>query len=152
MPAIVQATASDAAAIATLIEAAYRHYIPIIGRTPRPMLDDHAARIAAGEHFVCRDGGHIVGVITLATGHPDALDIFNVAVHPDAQGRGLLRELLAFAEQQARQRGLSWLTLYTNVAMLKNRAIYTRLGFAETGEKDDGGYRVVHMQRPVPAA
>lgn len=152
MAAISRATASDEVAIAGLIDAAYRHYIPIIGRTPRPMLDDHAGRIVRGEHFVYVDGASLVGVITLTSGRPDALHIFNIAIHPDAQGRGLLRDLLDFAEQQARARKLDWLTLYTNVAMVKNRAIYSHLGFVELGEEDSDGYRIVLMQRAVPAA
>lgn len=150
MGAIRQAEAADQAAIAALIDAAYGHYIPIIGRTPRPMLDDHAARIAAGEHYVAGGAVGLDAVITLTAGRPDALHIFNIAVHPDAQGRGLLRKLLAFAEREARQRGLSWLTLYTNVAMAKNRAIYNHLGFVELREEEGSGYRIVYMERPVP--
>jgi ribosomal protein S18 acetylase RimI-like enzyme len=150
MPAIRQAEAADEAAIAALIDAAYSHYIPIIGRTPRPMLDDHAARIAAGEHFVADAGGGLLGVITLTAGRPDALHIFNIAVRPDAQGRGLLRELLAFAESEARARGKTWLTLYTNVAMTANRAIYNHLGFIELGEEEGQGYKIVFMERAVP--
>jgi len=152
MAAIRQAEAADEAAIAALIEAAYSHYIPIIGRKPRPMLDDHAARIVAGEHYVAEGDGALLGVITLTAGHPDALHIFNIAVHPEAQGRGLLRQLLAFAEREARQRGLHWLTLYTNVAMVKNRAIYNHLGFVELREEEGQGYRIVFMERAVPAA
>ena len=94
----------------------------------------------------------MLAVITLTTGRPDALHIFNIAVHPDAQGRGLLRRLLGFAEDVARQRGLHWLTLYTNVAMTKNRAIYNRLGFVERGEEERDGYAIVGMEREVPAA
>lgn len=116
------------------------------------MLDDHAARIAQGEHFVCADETGLLGVITLTTGDENALHIFNIAVHPDAQGRGLLRELLAFAEQVARDPGLGMLTLYTNVAMVRNRAIYNRLGFTELGEEEGQGYRIVYMERAVPAS
>ena len=151
-PTLRLAIATDRAAIAALVDAAYAHYVPIIGRKPRPMLDDHAARVAAGEHFVCHDGADLVGVITLTSGRADALHIFNIAIDPRAQGRGLLRPLLDFAEQQARARGLDWLTLYTNVAMTRNRAIYNHLGFVETGEEEGGGYRIVHMERPVAVA
>lgn len=146
------ARADEASAVGAVIDAAYQHYIPIIGRVPRPMKDDHAARIARGEHFVFEEDGRLVGVITLADGTADALHIFNIAVHPDAQGRGLLRTLLAFAEDQAHQRGLQWLTLYTNVLMARNRAIYAHLGFIELREEESEGYSIVFMERPVPAA
>lgn len=141
----------DAPAVADVVNAAYSHYIPIIGRTPRPMLDDHAARIARGEHFVYDDGTRVLAGITLTSGRQDALHIYNIAVRPDAQGSGLLLNLLAFAEQRARHDGLHWLTLYTNLAMLKNRAIYAHLGFTELGEEDAGGYRIVFMERKIPA-
>ncbi|MGV8854591.1 MAG: GNAT family N-acetyltransferase [Devosia sp.] len=152
MAAITRASAADQTAIAALIDAAYAQYIPTIGRKPRPMLDDHAARIARGEHFVHVTDAGLQAVITLTQGRPDALHIFSIAVHPGAQGRGLLRQLLGFAEGLARQRDLHWLTLHTNVAMVRNRAIYTRLGFVELGEEEGNGYRIVLMQRPVPPA
>ena len=142
----------EAVGVGAVIDAAYQPYIAIIGRIPRPMKDDHAARIASGEHFVFVERDRILGVITLTAGRPDALHIFNIAVHPDAQGRGLLRTLLAFAEERARQTGMSWLTLYTNVAMTKNRAIYAHLGFVELHEEESEGYAIVFMQRRVPAA
>lgn len=149
--AIRQAVAADGASLAALIDAAYSHYIPIIGRKPRPMLDDHAARIARGEHYVVEDGS-LSAVITLTDGGDYALHILNIAVHPDAQGQGLLRQLLEFAEATARERHLGMLTLYTNVAMTKNRAIYKHLGFVELREEDaPGGYRIVFMERAIKA-
>lgn len=146
------ALAQDVPAIAELIDAAYQHYVPIMGRKPRPMLDDHAARTARGENFVWDDDGALFAVIALAHEHPGALHIFNIAVHPDAEGRGLLRQLLDFAEAKARESGLPLLTLYTNQLMTRNRAIYARLGFVEVGTEEANGYRIVFMQRPVLAA
>ena len=151
--AIRQATASDKAAIAALIDAAYGHYIPVIGRKPRPMLDDHGARIIKGEHYVLEGADGIEAVITLTSeARPDALHIFNIAVHPDWQGRGHLRALLAFAEAQARAGEKAWLTLYTNALMVRNRAIYGHLGFVELREEEGSGYRIVFMERAIPAA
>lgn len=148
--AMRQAEAADEAAIAALIDAAYSHYIPIIGRKPRPMLDDHAARIAAGEHHVLESPDGIEAVITLTSeDRPEVLHIFNIAVHPDRQGRGHLRTLLAFAESRARASGKDWLTLYTNAKMVRNRAIYRHLGFAELREEEGNGYRIVFMERAL---
>ena len=87
---IGQAVTNDLPAITTLIEAAYAHYIPILGREPRPTLDDHAARIGNGEHHVQKAGGEIVAVIALTCGHPNALHMFNIAVDRQAQGKGML--------------------------------------------------------------
>ena len=142
----------DVPAIADLVDAAYQHYVPILGRKPRPMLDDHAARTQRGENFLCVDDGRPLAVIALAPEQAGALHIFNIAVHPDAQNRGLLRQLLAFAEARARHHGLLLLTLYTNQLMTRNRAIYVHLGFVEVRTEEASGYSIVFMQRPVPPA
>lgn len=116
------------------------------------MDDDQAARLANGELFVLEENGTLLGVITMQR-QVDAIHIFNLAVHPEAQGRGLLHELIDFAEAAARGENKPRLTLYTNVVMTKNRAIYAHLGFTELGEHEaPGGYRIVLMERPVPAA
>lgn len=150
--AIRRARQDDVAAIAKLVDAAYQHYVPIIGRKPRPMLDDHAARTERGENYLYLDDDVPLAVIAMAQEQPGALHIFNIAVHPDAQNRGLLRQLLAFAEARARHDGLARLTLYTNQVMTRNRAIYAHLGFVEVGTEQANGYSIVFMQRPVPPA
>jgi ribosomal protein S18 acetylase RimI-like enzyme len=151
MSTIRPATEADIPAVVALIDAAYRDYIPQIGRRPRPMDDDQHARIARGELFVLEHAAALLGVVTMAV-EPDAVHIFNLAVHPDAQGRGLLRQLIGFAEDIARREGKPKLTLYTNVVMTRNRAIYAHLGFVETREEvTPGGYHIVLMERPVAA-
>lgn len=150
MPTIRPATTADIPTVVALVDAAYRHYVPILGRRPRPMDDDQQARVDRGELFVLEDDAHIVGVMIMQV-QDAAVHVFNFAVHPDAQGRGLLHPMLNFAEDTARRTGKPKLTLYTNAAMTANRAIYAHLGFTETGEHDaPGGYRIVSMERPVP--
>lgn len=149
MNRIRPATQADIPAVVALIDAAYRHYIAQIGRRPRPMDDDQHARLAGGQLFVLDDSGTILGVVTMEI-QGEAVHIFNLAVAPEAQGRGLLRELIGFAEDAARRERKPKLTLYTNVVMTKNRAIYAHLGFVETGEHlAPGGYHIVFMERPV---
>jgi len=149
--AVRAARPADADAVAALIDAAFVHYVPILGRKPRPMLDDHAARIARGETFVADDGARLLGVISISP-NEGALHIFNIAVRPEAQGSGLLRRLIAFAEARARQNGAGRLTLYTNVAMTRNRSIDAHLGFTEDGISEGGGYKIVHMTKPLGEA
>ena len=149
MSTLRPAKSEDLSAVAALIEAAYRHYVPILGRRPRPMDDDLQARLGNGELFVIEEDGTLLAVLTMMV-QAAAVQIFNFAVHPDAQGRGLLRQMLDFAEAAARREDKSKLTLYTNAAMTRNRAIYAHLGFTETGEHDSpGGYRIVFMERPL---
>jgi N-acetylglutamate synthase-like GNAT family acetyltransferase len=147
------AAQEDLPVVAAIIEAAYVHYIPILGgRKPRPMTDDHAARIARGETFLLEDDGRPVAVISMYQ-EDDAIHIFNIAVHPDEQGRGHLRRVLAFAEEQARAAGMRRLTLFTNALMERNRAIYPHMGFVEVRQEDaPGGYRIVFFERTLKDA
>ncbi len=142
------ATEADLPSVVALVRAAYQHYIPILGgRRPRPMDDDYAARLSDGQLFVLEDGTGLEAVMVMEV-QPEAVHIFNFAVDPVAQGRGVLRQLLGFAEAAARAHGLDLLTLYTNMAMTKNRAIYAHLGFRETREEvAPGGYHIVFMER-----
>ena len=78
---------------------------------------------------------------------PDHLLLDNIAVRRDRQGQGLGRQLIAFAEEEARRRGLDEIRLYTHVTMVENIALYTRLGFVETGRGRDGGYELVFMAK-----
>jgi GNAT superfamily N-acetyltransferase len=154
MPAHFQpATAADLTTIAAVVDAAYAHYIPVLGgRKPRPMTDDHAARVARGETWLIEDRGEVVGVTSMHE-EDGTIHIFNIAIHPSAQGRGLLHEVFGFAEQLARDLGATRLTLFTNALMERNRAIYNHVGFREVREEDvPGGYRIVFFERPVAPA
>jgi len=96
-PRIRAATAADAAAIAAIVDQAYRHYIARIGKPPGPMLDDYAARVSECAVWVIEEGAVIVAIIVLLPA-PDYLLLDNIAVSPAHQDVGLGRRLLAFAE------------------------------------------------------
>src|SRR5215472_1236743 len=94
-PRIRLATAADVSAIAKIVEEAYRHYIPRIGKPPGPMLDDYAARVSEGVVWVIDEGPIVTGLIVLLP-RPDYLLLDNIAVSPARLGLGLGRRLLAF--------------------------------------------------------
>ena len=75
--------------------------------------------------------------------------IENVAVHPSVQGTGLGRRLMDFAESEARARGLSRLTLYTNEAMTENVPMYNHLGFVEFDRRTEAGLRRIYMEKDL---
>lgn len=142
------ADAADAPVVAELTDLAYAVYLPRLGRKPMPMLDDHAARIARGEVNLLEVDDRTLGLISLVE-EPGALLIFSVVVHPDAQGRGLDRQLIDFAEQRTRHLGLPQLRLYTNALMTENQARYRHLGFVETHRTELGDMRVVYMAKAL---
>ena len=73
----------------------------------------------------------------------------NVAVSPDAQGLGLGRKMLEFAEHSARASGYRWIRLYTNEAMTENIAHSSRVGYGETQWAEEKGLRRVCMSEAL---
>lgn len=142
------ATPEDVSAIEAVVRAAYAHYVPRIGREPGPMLDDYAGLVRQGQVNVATRGGTVEGVLVL-TFERDALLLGNMAVAPAAQGQGLGRRLMTFAEEVAREAGLPVVRLFTNEAMTENLAIYARLGFRETHRAEDKGFRRVYMSKAL---
>jgi GNAT superfamily N-acetyltransferase len=146
--AIRKAEPVDAGAVRDVVLAAYQHYVPVIGRPPAPMLDDYAARIAAGQTWVVEDAGGIAGVLVLEEG-ADCFMLENIAVLPDRQGLGFGRMLLDFTEAEARRRGWDSVTLYTNALMVTNIAIYAARGYVETERRPEKGFERVYMKKRI---
>lgn len=142
------AVAADLPTLERIAHEAYALYLPRMDRPPAPMLADYTASVAAGEVWVDEEAGELKGLIVLQ-GCGDHVLIENVAVAPTAQGGGVGRKLVAFAELEARRLGSSELRLYTNEAMTENLTFYPRLGFIETHRAVEGGYRRVFFRKPV---
>lgn len=139
-----RARPDEAEAVRALVESAFARHVAAVGRRPAPMDDDHAARIASGEQYVA--DGEVPGTLAASIVLVDAGDhlvVNNVAVAPAEQGRGRGRALLAFAEDEARRRGLPEVRLHTNAAMADNIVMYPRLGYTETGRETQGGFHRV---------
>jgi GNAT superfamily N-acetyltransferase len=140
------ATGDDLPVVGHIVRAAYTHYIARIGRAPGPMLDDYAALIAEGRVHLGERDGTALGLLVLIPQH-DAMLLDNIAVLPRAQGTGLGRRLMAFAEQAARAAGYDAVRLYTHEMMVENIALYTRVGYVETHRIEEKGLRRVYMRK-----
>ncbi|KAE8366234.1 acyl-CoA N-acyltransferase [Aspergillus caelatus] len=138
------ATSSDKLTIATLVNEAYTPYIERIGRKPGPMLEDYGAQIDAGRVYVVEKEGVMSGILVLIPEEGTML-LDNVAVAPAAQGVGLGKRLMGFAEGKARESGFERIRLYTNEKMVENLRIYERLGYVETHRGWENGLRRVYM-------
>jgi ribosomal protein S18 acetylase RimI-like enzyme len=149
MPAeqvIRQANEADLPVISRVITAAYSKYLARMDVPPAPMLRDYSPAVEQGELWVA--GDPIAGLISLIPAD-DSLLIENLAVDPAAQGTGLGRALMDFAEQQARTLRLPRLVLYTHELMTENQAIYAHLGYRETARRTEDGRRRVFMQKDL---
>ena len=142
------ALANDAAGVADLVEAAYAPYIARIGTKPGPMLDDYSDIIARHIVHVARAEGSIMGVVVLIEGE-DAILLDNIAVAPEAQGRGIGRRLMEFAEAEAVRRGYARLDLYTHEMMTENIEIYRRRGYVETDRRSELGFPRVYLAKEL---
>jgi GNAT superfamily N-acetyltransferase len=146
-----QAIPNEAAAVRDLVRSAYQHYVPISGREPMPMTDDYEKRIADQQVWVLIDDAALAGVLVLEE-QDDCFMLENVAVAPDRKGHGFGRVLLDFAEAQAFRAGWNEITLYTNVLMTDNIAIYTKRGYVERERVVEDSFSRVYMVKPLASA
>jgi ribosomal protein S18 acetylase RimI-like enzyme len=139
---------ADRARIEAIVEAAYSPYLQRMNRKPAPMVDDYAARIAAGQTHVLQDDENVVGVLVLEDCEGFLL-LDNVAVDPACHGRGHGRRLMDFAEEEARRRGYAVVELYTNEVMVENIARYRHLGYMEMKRERVAGYDRVYLRKAL---
>jgi ribosomal protein S18 acetylase RimI-like enzyme len=142
------ATPEDRARVEDIVRESYAKWVRLIGAQPAPLRADYRALIDAGRVFVLDSGDAVAGLIVLVD-EPDTLLIENVAVWPAAQGRGLGRRLLSFAEDRARALGRPAIRLYTHELMTTNIALYHSLGYRETGREDVVRGQTVHMRKNI---
>ena len=140
------ADAADLPTVERIVRDAYGMYIARIGKPPGPMLDDYAALVRS--HNVWVTGEPIDGLIVLIA-EPDYLLLDNIAVDPAAQGTGVGRRLMQFADAEARRRGYAELRLYTHQMMTENIALYSRSGWTETGRGEQNGFARVFFTKQV---
>ena len=140
------AAPADAAAIKAIVRAAYAKWVPVIGREPLPMRADYDKAVREHQFELAIEDGRIVGLIeTIA--HDDHIWIENVAVTPEAQGRGIGRQLLDSAERTAVEAGLRELRLLTNGAFKANVSLYKRQGYAVDREEPFMNGTTVYMSK-----
>ena len=143
---IRRAAPHEAAAIRDLVRAAYAKWVPVIGREPLPMRADYDRALREHEIDLLLVEGRLLGLIeTIA--REDHLWIENVAIRPEAQGRGLGRHLLAHAEAKAAMAGLAELRLLTNEAFAANIALYERVGYRIDRREPFQGGITVYMSK-----
>lgn len=131
----------DMAAIADLIEVAFRGELDRVGRGvvtemrqlamlgPLLMVVQHVTTFPSG--FVWEQDGRVVGnaSINLEDAAAGRWFMSNVAVHPDYQGRGIGRRVVEEALEAIRRRGGRQIILQVRVDNEPAQRLYRRLGF-----------------------
>ncbi|MCS5717945.1 GNAT family N-acetyltransferase [Herbiconiux sp. CPCC 205763] len=146
-----EATAGDAAALAGIAAAAYAVYLPRMpdGMRPVPMDANYAAVVERGGVWVTERDGTITGFVVIVVSTDHVL-LENIAVHPDFQGQGVGRRLLALVEDITRRQRLTTIRLYTHVVMVENQRLYERLGYVETERRRDDDRDRVFYEKALP--
>jgi len=132
-----RATRGDLSAVTALQRAAYAKNRAILGVEPLPLLADYRQILSDYEVYLAERDGALDGVLILEPRLDDLL-IWSVATAPEAQGRGVGNQMLAFAESRARELGLPCVRLYTGQPLTFNIAWYTRHGYAHESTEDMG--------------
>jgi N-acetylglutamate synthase-like GNAT family acetyltransferase len=143
-----RAGAADVEAVAAIQRGAYARNRAILGVEPIPLKTSAAAIVAGKETWIAEEDGQALGALALEQ-DGDALLIWSVATHPQAQGRGLGNHMLDFAHRRARETGARRITLYTGEKLTDNVAWYLRRGFAVDRVEDMGDRRAVHMSKTI---
>lgn len=144
------AVPSDRHAVEGIVRDAYDHYRASLGTVAGPLLDNYGVLIADHRVHVLERYERILGILVLIP-QDDAMLLDNVAISPTAQGEGLGRRLLEFAERFAISSGYAKIRLYTQEAMTANVALYHRIGYRETHKVEEMGLRRVYMVKDLVA-
>ena len=93
--------------------------------------------------LVYESDGAVVGFVSTRTNYGTLIGwIPNLAVHPDHQGKGIGKELLAAALERLRKNGMLFARIETLEQNSRCLAFYPAMGFQEIG-------RQVHYIRPL---
>ena len=142
------ARVGDAPEITACVNAAYRHYIERLGKKPGPMLEDYAKSIRQHQMHVAEQVDGIVGALVLMITAEGFL-LHMIAVHPSAQGTGVGRMLLEFAEAEALRQGYRSIYLMTNEKMTENQVLYAKIGYVLFDRREVDGYFRVLMRKEL---
>ena len=142
----------DKAAVAALQQAAYAKNRDLLGCEPLPLQKSIDEIFDEFEVWLLEDvigDGRLLGVLIVEPRRDDLL-VWSVAVHPDAQGRGIGKLLLQTAELRARQFGHDVVRLYTGRDLTDLIDWYMRLGFDVEREEELDDRAIVHMVKRLP--
>lgn len=140
---IRRAELSDVAEMVVCVDAAYAALhkrgikLPAVSEGLDQDVRDHLVWLSLGD-------GRIEGVIVVAA-KGDHAHLMNIAVHPDATGKGIAKSLIDTSILQLRRLNVGRMDLTTHVDIPENVSLYEYLGWKETGRSATK----VHMSRVI---
>ncbi|MEM0948480.1 MAG: GNAT family N-acetyltransferase [Pseudomonadota bacterium] len=145
-PEIRPARPGDTEAIVALIRAAYAPWRAELDDLP-DVTGGISEEIAEGSVWIAELDGRPLGIVVASVRDQD-IHLVNLAVAPEAGGRGIGSALVRAVEANAARQGVQKLKLATHARMQRNVRFYERLGCIVTAR--DGNK--ILMERRLPSA
>ena len=137
--------------VVRLQRAAFAPNRELLGVAPLPLLADYRVVLREKKVWLAVDdlrGDRVAGVLVLEPREADLM-IESIATDPDAQGTGLGRAMLAFAEQQAAERGYDTVRLYTGSVLTHLTDWYARHGYQIERVEVLSDRSITHMMKQL---
>lgn len=90
-----------------------------------------------GQCYVAELDQHIVGTYVLLPTRPETVELVNLAVDEESQGKGIGKSLVHHAIQLARESGYKTIEIGTGNSSVGQLALYQKCGFRITGVDRD---------------
>ncbi|MEF2244623.1 GNAT family N-acetyltransferase [Paenibacillus sp. IITD108] len=103
--------------------------------------------LKSGHCLVAEENGEIVGVIVLVKKASAKMEIINVAVAEACQGKGIGKQLIKRAIQEASQLGAKTLEVGTGNSSIYQLLLYQKCGFRITEVEKD--FFIKHYDEPI---
>ena len=144
---IRRATIHDAPAVCACCVAAFKDYIPLIGQTPGPMLEDYCEALKNHHLFVGMEGDTLLGFTLIKDGEGDIMWLDVLASWPKGQGTG--KTLLAFSEDFIRQQGKKECRIYTHVKYVQTQQLYLHRGYEIYDRIQEKGFDRYYLKKDL---
>ena len=92
-----------------------------------------AEYVYRGECYIAKKNQQIVGVYVLLPTRPDTVELVNVAVVKEQHGRGLGKQLVMDAINEAKKKGYKTIEIGTGNSSIGQLALYQKCGFRIIG-------------------
>ncbi|MGM7722292.1 GNAT family N-acetyltransferase [Metabacillus sp. Hm71] len=100
-----------------------------------------------GECYISEKENHLIGVYVLLPTRPETVELVNIAVLEEEQGKGIGKRLVLHAIQTSKQKGFKTIEVGTGNSSIDQLALYQKCGFRIIGIDRD--FFVRHYQEEI---
>ncbi|MFD3258190.1 GNAT family N-acetyltransferase [Paenibacillus lentus] len=90
-----------------------------------------------GQCYIATNELKTIGVLVLLRTRPGTMEIVNIAVSEDVQGKGIGKKLVSYAIDKAKEQHVTTLEIGTGNSSLAQLGLYQKCGFRITGVDRD---------------